>query len=68
MSTSTDSPLQVVSAIYDAFTARGLDSVLRVIDSSIVVTQDAAHTWGGRFEGHEQAMLGARVATYPDAT
>lgn len=52
-SASTDSPLQVVQAIYAAFEAKDLDAVARLTDPSIVVTQDPALPWGGRFEGHD---------------
>lgn len=51
---ASDSPLQVVQAIYAAFAERDLESVLALTDPSIVATQDPALPWGGRFEGHDR--------------
>jgi uncharacterized protein len=42
-----------VRAIYDAMAARDIETLARLIDESIVITQDPALPWGGRFEGHD---------------
>ena len=42
-----------VRAIYAAMAARDIEQLTALIDESIVVTQDPALPWGGRFEGHE---------------
>ena len=47
------SPLDVVTDIYDAFARQDFRAVLDLVDASIVVTQDPALPWGGRFVGHE---------------
>ena len=57
--------LDVVRRIYQAFADKDLDAVLGLVDPGIVVTQDPALPWGGRFEGHDglgrlvQALLAA---------
>jgi uncharacterized protein len=40
-----------VRAIYEAMAARDLERLATFVDESIVVTQDPALPWGGRFEG-----------------
>lgn len=50
---ASKTPLEVVTAIYDAFARKDLDAVLALTSPDIVVTQDPALPWGGRFEGHE---------------
>jgi ketosteroid isomerase-like protein len=45
------SPLEVVRGAYDALAAKDLDGVLARCDPSVVVTQDPALPWGGRFVG-----------------
>jgi uncharacterized protein len=42
-----------VRTIYDAMAARDLDRLVALVDESIVITQDPALPWGGRFEGLE---------------
>jgi uncharacterized protein len=57
--------LEVVAAIYDAFARKDLEAVLTLTSPDIVVTQDPALPWGGRFEGHDglgrfvMALLGS---------
>lgn len=57
--------LEVVVAIYDAFARKDLEVVLALTSPDIVVTQDPALPWGGRFEGHDglgrfvMALLGS---------
>lgn len=57
--------LEVVTAIYDAFARKDLEAVLALTSPDIVVTQDPALPWGGRFEGHDglgrfvMALLGS---------
>lgn len=46
-------PIDVVRAIYDAFARRDLDRILELIDPAVVIEQDPALPWGGRFEGHD---------------
>ena len=46
-------PLDVVREIYDALARRDLRAVLDLTDPAIVVTQDPALPWGGRFVGWE---------------
>ena len=61
----TATALEVVTAIYDAFARRDLEAVLALTSPDIVVTQDPALPWGGRFEGHDglgrfvMALLGS---------
>ena len=40
-----------VRAIYEAMAARDLERIASMLDESIVITQDPALPWGGRFEG-----------------
>lgn len=59
------SALEVVTAIYDAFARKDLEAVLELTSPDIVVTQDPALPWGGRFDGHDglgrfvMALLGS---------
>jgi uncharacterized protein len=46
-------PLEVVTAIYDALARRDLATVLELTSPDIVITQDPALPWGGRWEGHD---------------
>jgi ketosteroid isomerase-like protein len=58
-------PLDVVTRIYAAFAEKDLDAIVALTSPDIVVTQDPALPWGGRYEGHEglgrfsMALLGA---------
>jgi ketosteroid isomerase-like protein len=45
--------LEVVREIYEAFAAKDIEAILRLMDPAIVVTQDPALPWGGRHEGHD---------------
>jgi ketosteroid isomerase-like protein len=51
--TANEDDVAVVRAIYEAMAARDLEAVGRLVDDSIVITQDPRLPWGGRFEGHE---------------
>lgn len=57
LSTSDDtvasSPLEVVRRIYEALDARDLDTVVALTSPDIVVVQDPALPWGGRYVGHD---------------
>ena len=46
-------PIDVVRSIYDAFARRDLERILELMDPAIVIEQDPALPWGGRFEGHD---------------
>jgi ketosteroid isomerase-like protein len=45
--------IEVVAAIYRALDERDFDSLLALLDPEVVVTQDPALPWGGRFVGHD---------------
>jgi ketosteroid isomerase-like protein len=47
------SDIEVVREIYDAMHARDFDALFRLVDESVVITQDERLPWGGRFEGHD---------------
>jgi uncharacterized protein len=47
------SDIEVVREIYEAMHARDFDALFRLVDETIVITQDARLPWGGRFEGHD---------------
>ncbi len=47
-------PLAVVAAIYEAFAAKDIDAILRLVSPDIVLEQDPALPWGGRYEGHDE--------------
>jgi ketosteroid isomerase-like protein len=47
-------PLEVVERIYEAMAARDLEVILRLFSPEIVITQDPALPWGGRYEGYEE--------------
>ncbi len=54
MSTMTSTePIDVVEAIYDAMATKDLHRILELIDPGVVIQQDPALPWGGRFEGHD---------------
>jgi uncharacterized protein len=46
-------PTDLVRAAYEAFAAGDLDAMLAISTQDIVLTQDVALPWGGRFEGHK---------------
>ena len=45
--------IETVEAIYAAMAGRDTDTLFRLVDPAIVVTQDDRLPWGGRFEGHD---------------
>lgn len=45
--------IEVVAAIYRALDERDFDALQDLLDPSVVVMQDAALPWGGRFVGHD---------------
>lgn len=54
-------PIDVVRALYDAAARKDYEEYLELVDPSVVVEQDPALPWGGRYEGH--AGLGRLSAT-----
>ena len=48
---SEDEPRRVIERIYEAMAARDLDTILELADPDLVIIQDPALPWGGRFEG-----------------
>jgi ketosteroid isomerase-like protein len=50
----TTTPLEVVERIYEAMAAKDLDVILRLFSPDIVITQDRALPWGGRYEGLDE--------------
>ncbi len=62
-------PLEVIQRIYAAFADRDLDTILALVSPEMVLTQDPALPWGGRYEGHDGfgqfslALLGAIDST-----
>jgi ketosteroid isomerase-like protein len=51
MPAMSSSPLEVVGAAYAALAEKDLDGVLALCAPAVVLTQDSALPWGGRFEG-----------------
>ncbi len=49
-------PLQLVRDIYDGFARRDVEALLSAIDDDIVITQDPALPWGGRYVGRDAAL------------
>src|SRR5262245_18382219 len=45
--------IEVVAAIYRALDERDFKALLTLLDPEVVVTQDQALPWGGRFVGHD---------------
>lgn len=59
----------VVESIYDAFGRNDLDEVMRWCAADIVVTQDPALPWGGRFVGRDGvAEFALRLVAAIDST
>lgn len=46
-------PLTLVEGVYTAYATGDLEAMLAISSPSIVLTQDYALPWGGRFEGHQ---------------
>lgn len=49
----TDPAIAVVEEIYASMAARDVDRLAELFDPDIVITQDPALPWGGRFTGHD---------------
>ena len=47
------SDVEVVREIYAAMAGRDYDALFRLVDESVVITQDDRLPWGGRYEGHD---------------
>jgi uncharacterized protein len=47
------SDVDVVRGIYTALEHRDFDRLFDLIDPEVVITQDSALPWGGRFVGHD---------------
>lgn len=63
------SGLEVVEELYAAFAARDVERALACMADDIVITQDDALPWGGRYEGHDGALtfFGTLVSTIDSA-
>jgi len=46
-------PIEVVRRLYQAFAERELDVIPQLVSPDVVITQDPALPWGGRYEGHD---------------
>ena len=61
-------PIDVVRAIYDAGARKDFDEYFRLIDPAVVVEQDPALPWGGRYEGHAGlAQLGTTLREHVES-
>lgn len=58
-----ESDVAVVRDIYAAMAARDVERLARLLDERVVVTQDPALPWGGRFEGHDGFVAFAGALT-----
>lgn len=58
-----ESDVATVRAIYAAMAARDLEQLPVLLDERIVITQDPALPWGGRFEGHDGFLTFAAALT-----
>ena len=47
------SDVDVIRELYDRMAAGDLAGLFELVDPTVVVTQDPALPWGGRFEGHQ---------------
>jgi ketosteroid isomerase-like protein len=45
--------IEVVEGVYRAMDERDFDALADLLDPDVVVTQDAALPWGGRYVGHD---------------
>jgi uncharacterized protein len=60
--------IAIVRQIYAALESRDLSRLLELLDPEIVVTQDPALPWGGRYEGLERfAEFGVTLASTIDS-
>ena len=46
-------PIEVVRRLYQAFAERDLAVIPQLVSPDVVITQDPALPWGGRYEGHD---------------
>lgn len=46
-------PVEVVERLYRAFADRDFDEIRRLMSPDVVIEQDPALPWGGRYEGHD---------------
>ena len=61
-------PLEVIRAVYDAGARKDFDEYFQLIDPAVVVEQDPALPWGGRWEGHAGlAQLGATLREHVES-
>jgi ketosteroid isomerase-like protein len=51
--TQPNEPIEVIERIYRAFADKDLETVLALTAPDIVVEQDPALPWGGRYHGHD---------------
>ena len=58
-----ESDVATVRAIYEAMAARDLEKLPLLLDEHVVITQDPALPWGGRFEGHDGFLVFAATLT-----
>ena len=54
---------RVVEEIYEAMASRAFDRLFELVHEDVVITQDPALPWGGRFEGHDGLATFALVLT-----
>jgi ketosteroid isomerase-like protein len=61
--------VEVVEELYAAFATRDVERALACLADDVVMTQDDALPWGGRFEGHDGALtfFGTLVSTIDSA-
>lgn len=52
-STPSATALEVVASAYEALGGEDPDAFLALLDDDVVLTQDPALPWGGRFEGRD---------------
>jgi ketosteroid isomerase-like protein len=52
MTSKPEADLDVVRSVYQALAERDFDRLMALVDDAVVITQDPALPWGGRYEGH----------------
>ena len=52
----SSAPVDVIREMYAAFEAVDVEAALALLDDEIVIAQDPALPWGGRFEGKAGAL------------
>jgi ketosteroid isomerase-like protein len=55
--------VDVVREIYECMASRDLERLVQLVDPEVVITQDPAVPWGGRFEGHDGLATFAATLT-----